>query len=112
MSLRGRRPWQSPSIVNRKLVPAKAGIVNRQSQIVNRKSTYYPTPALIALVIVLTCRIMLPYRNIKGDSPLNKIEVRYGREAGSASARGWRMEKQQLPIPAHLGKLIVLLFWQ
>jgi hypothetical protein len=55
---------------------------------------------------------MLPYRNIKGDSPLNKIEVRYGREAGSASARGWRMEKQQLPIPAHLGKLIVLLFWQ
>jgi len=32
------------------------------------------------LVIVLTCGIMLPYRNITGDSPLNKTEVRYGRE--------------------------------
>jgi hypothetical protein len=31
-------------------------------------------------------------------------------EAG-AGGRGWRMEKQQLPIRAHLGKLILLL-WQ
>jgi len=35
---------------------------------------------LIALVIVITCGIMLPYRNITRDSPLNKTEVRYGRE--------------------------------
>jgi len=34
---------------------------------------------LIALVIVITCGIMLPYRNITGDSPLNKTEVRNGR---------------------------------
>jgi hypothetical protein len=35
---------------------------------------------LIALVIVITCGIMLPYRNITGDSPLNKTERRYGLE--------------------------------
>jgi hypothetical protein len=29
---------------------------------------------LIALVIVITCGIMLPYRNITGDSPLNKTK--------------------------------------
>jgi len=31
-----------------------------------------PTPALIALVIVITCGIMPPYRNITGGSPSNK----------------------------------------
>jgi type I restriction enzyme R subunit len=35
---------------------------------------------LIALVIVLTCGIMPPYRNITDDSTLNKTEVRYGRK--------------------------------
>jgi len=35
---------------------------------------------------------MPPYRNITGDSPLNKTEMRYGRECGYDTRR--RSEKE------------------
>jgi hypothetical protein len=41
--------------------------VNNQSRSFSPKARF---GVLIALVIVITCGIMLPYRNITGDSPV------------------------------------------